>query len=42
VSRELKGSEMVSIPGARHLIFISHPDLVESYMKEFLSKLPGA
>ena len=39
ISRELKGSETVSIPGARHLIFISHPDLVERYMKQFMSKL---
>ncbi|HEX6575733.1 MAG TPA: alpha/beta hydrolase [Gemmatimonadaceae bacterium] len=38
VTRELRGSETVSIPGARHLIFISHPDLVESYMKQFMSK----
>ena len=40
IVRELKGSRMVTIPGARHLIFFSHPDEVERIMKEFLS--PGA
>ena len=36
VARELKGSKMVTIPGARHLIFFSHPDEVERYMNDFM------
>ncbi len=39
ISRQLKGSRIVTIPGARHLIFKSHPDRVEQVMKEFLSGL---
>ncbi len=39
ISRELKGSRLVTIPGARHLIFKSHPEHVEQIMKEFLSGL---
>ena len=37
IVRELKGSRMVTIPAARHLIFFSHPDEVERIMKEFLA-----
>ena len=36
VSRELKGSKLVTIKGARHLIFLSHPNEVERYMNEFM------
>ena len=36
VSRELKGSRLVNIRGARHLIFLTHPDQVEQVMKDFL------
>jgi non-heme chloroperoxidase len=39
IVRQLTGSRMVTIPGARHLIFFSHPDEVERLMKEFLSSL---
>ncbi len=39
ISRELKGSRLVMIPGARHLIFKSHPERVEQVMKEFLNGL---
>jgi pimeloyl-ACP methyl ester carboxylesterase len=42
IARELKGSELVTINGARHLIFFSHPDQVERYMVNFMAKLsPG-
>ena len=41
IVRQLKGSRMVTIPGARHLIFFSHPDEVERLMKEFLGGLKG-
>lgn len=37
VVRALKGSKLVTIPGARHLIFFSHPDEVEAAMKQFLT-----
>ncbi len=36
---ELKGSRMVTIPGARHLIFKSNPVEVEKIMKQFLTGL---
>ena len=39
VSRELKGSRLVTIRGARHLIFLSHPNEVEGFMTEFLKGL---
>lgn len=39
IVRQLRGSRMVTIPGARHLIFFSHPDEVERLMKEFLARL---
>ena len=39
VHRELKGSRMVHIPGARHLIFLSHPNEVERAMREFIRTL---
>ena len=39
VSRELNGSRVVNIRGARHLIFLTHPDQVEREMKEFLRGL---
>lgn len=39
VSRELKASRLVTIKGARHLIFFSHPDEVERSMTEFLRGL---
>lgn len=39
IVRELKGSRMVTIPGARHLIFMSNPAEVEKIMKEFLAGL---
>lgn len=39
VVRELRGSRMVTIQGARHLIFLTHPDHVERYMKEFMAGL---
>ena len=38
-SRQLKGSKLVTIHGARHLIFMSHPDRVEKIMKDFLASL---
>ena len=41
VSRELRGSRMVTIQGARHLIFLTHPDLVQRYMNEFMNALPA-
>jgi pimeloyl-ACP methyl ester carboxylesterase len=37
ITGQLKGSRLVTIPGARHLIFFSHPDEVERTMKSFLS-----
>ena len=40
VSNALKGSRVVTIPGARHAIFFSHPDLVEQTMKQFMTGLP--
>ena len=39
VSNALKGSKVVLIPGARHAIFFSHPDLVEQTMKQFMTGL---
>ena len=39
VVNSLKGSKLVTIPGARHLIFFSHPDEVEREMKAFMSSL---
>ncbi len=39
VSRELEGSRIVNIRGARHLIFLTHPDQVERAMKSFISAL---
>ncbi len=39
ISRELRGSRLVTIAGARHLIFKSHPERVEQVMKEFLGGL---
>lgn len=39
VINALKGSKLVTIPGARHLIFFSHPDEVEREMKAFISGL---
>ncbi|MFN2637754.1 MAG: alpha/beta fold hydrolase [Gemmatimonadaceae bacterium] len=39
VVRELRGARMVTIQGARHLIFLTHPDQVEHYMKEFMASL---
>lgn len=41
IVRELKGSKLMTIPGARHLIFFSHPDEVERTMKSFLATLPA-
>jgi pimeloyl-ACP methyl ester carboxylesterase len=40
IVRELRGSRMVTIQGARHLIFLTHPDLVARYMNEFMDGLP--
>jgi hypothetical protein len=40
VVKELRGSRAVTIQGARHLIFLTHPDLVERYMNEFMDALP--
>lgn len=37
--RALKGSKLVTIPGARHLIFFSHPDEVEREMKQFIAAI---
>ena len=37
VAPELRGSRMVTIQGARHLIFLTHPDQVERYMKDFMA-----
>lgn len=39
IVRELGGSKMVTIPGARHLIFKSNPVEVEKIMKQFLATL---
>jgi pimeloyl-ACP methyl ester carboxylesterase len=39
VVNALKGAKLVTIPGARHLIFFSHPDEVEREMKTFISAL---
>jgi pimeloyl-ACP methyl ester carboxylesterase len=39
VVHELRGSRMVTIQGARHLIFLTHPDAVERYMNEFMAGL---
>jgi non-heme chloroperoxidase len=39
IARELKGSRMILIHGARHLIFMSHPDEVERAMKAFMTPL---
>ncbi|MDQ6769893.1 MAG: alpha/beta hydrolase [Gemmatimonadota bacterium] len=39
VSHELRGSRMVTMQGARHLIFLTHPDQVERYMNEFMAGL---
>ena len=39
IVRELRGSRMVTIPGARHLIFKSNPVEVERTMKQFLAAL---
>jgi hypothetical protein len=39
VSHELKGSQVVNIRGARHLVFLTHPDQVERTMKSFMSRL---
>lgn len=39
VARELKGSRILNIRGARHLIFLTHPDDVERYMNEFMSTI---
>jgi pimeloyl-ACP methyl ester carboxylesterase len=36
VANELKNSRLITIPGARHLIFLTHPDLVAQYMNEFM------
>ena len=41
VHRELKGSRMVNILGARHLIFLTHPDEVERAMREFIQSMSG-
>jgi pimeloyl-ACP methyl ester carboxylesterase len=38
-ARQLKGSKLVTIHGARHLIFMSHPDRVEKIMKDFIAGL---
>ncbi len=40
VSKALKGSKVVTIPGARHNIFFSNPDEVEQTMKQFIAGLP--
>jgi non-heme chloroperoxidase len=40
VTRALKGSKVLNIPGARHNIYFSHPDEVEKAMKEFITGLP--
>jgi non-heme chloroperoxidase len=37
IAGQLEGSRLVTISGARHLIFFSHPDEVEQTMKTFLS-----
>jgi pimeloyl-ACP methyl ester carboxylesterase len=37
VSTQLKGSQVVNVRGARHLIFLTHPDEVERVMREFIS-----
>ena len=39
IVRALEGSRMVVIHGARHLIFMSHPEEVDRAMKGFLGKL---
>ena len=39
VSRELKGSQVVNVRGARHLVFLTHPDQVEHAMKDFIRRL---
>lgn len=39
IVRELKRSRMLTIHGARHLIFMSHPEEVDRAMKDFLAKL---
>ena len=36
VAGQLRDSRLVTIQGARHLIFLTHPDEVERYMKEFM------
>jgi pimeloyl-ACP methyl ester carboxylesterase len=36
VAGQLGSSRLVTIHGARHLIFLTHPDEVERYMKEFM------
>jgi pimeloyl-ACP methyl ester carboxylesterase len=39
VTRELKGSRIVNVRGARHLIFLTHPDQVEKAMRSFIGTL---
>ena len=39
VHRELKNSRLVNIIGARHLIFLTHPDEVERAMRAFIREL---
>ena len=42
VHRELKSSRMVNILGARHLIFLTHPNEVERAMREFIRSVQPA
>lgn len=37
ISRELEGSRLITIRGARHLVFFTHPDETERYMNELLA-----
>jgi pimeloyl-ACP methyl ester carboxylesterase len=34
--REVRGVTVVEVPGARHYVFLTHPDLVAARMREFL------
>jgi pimeloyl-ACP methyl ester carboxylesterase len=39
VARELEGSQLVNIRGARHLIFLTHPEETERVMNQFMARL---
>jgi hypothetical protein len=41
VRREMPAVRIVEVPGARHAVFRSHPELVYREMTAFLARAPG-